>query len=80
MTTTTQAKLVRLKPIPGYIITDAVGSIELDGEYVADFCEVDPGWFYTAGPDGSEVFTGTEAEVVEHYSAKGAPAVTKETP
>ena len=65
-TTTQAARLVRERPCLGTIINDKVGSIQVDGEDVADFCEVDPGWFYTEDYSGN-VFTGSEAEVLSHY-------------
>lgn len=65
-----EVKLVRCKPILGTIITDQVGAIEVNGKLVADFCEVDPGWFYTEDL-AEKVFSGSEAKVLAHY-AKGA--------
>lgn len=70
------ARIVRCDRIPGTIITDQVGHIEVGGKIVADFCEVDPGWFYSTGCDDDEVandedvFAGSEAEILAHYSAR----------
>ena len=75
----TLATLNRCKPILGTIITDTVGSVEVNGTPVADFCEVDPGWFFTTRCDANGdplddddprcVFSGSEAEVLAHYSS-----------
>ena len=51
-----EVKIARCTPIPGTVITDQVGMIEVNGKEVADFSEVDPGWFYTETLDG-KVFT-----------------------
>ncbi len=68
--------IVRSTPVLGTIITDSVGTIMIDGTIVADFCEVDDGWFHTTRCDenGESIegddFTGNENQILEHYSKK----------